>query len=402
MINERHSFTTTTTTPTSTRFTCNQALIQSQGPYCDGGCAVATAIPLMCIKSVSPSTCANSIYNSVEVNQGLICTDFNVYLSISSGATYKKVSLSNSTDIYISYNSSAWATEIGANNWAVTTHIDLTQRPLNTSPGLYPPIINRFLFYTLVFHLVTGSLPLIRCRVGQVCTIQIPIADWDTGNVLRCRWSTGSPVDECGDICFTGSATSSFSTAQLSTSDCTITWLAAFKPSQTQSTYVAAITVEDFVNNASLVALSSVPLQMLILAYAPLAGVRPNRACIGVPINVTLTETIIAQVYCANSSITEFLTSTPMYMTKTSVLPVGASAPTSYYITMTWTPTEDQYGPQVFCASPIDNKGLSGSQYCINYVVGLGSPDLIQSAYIIGTQSPIGVVFSNQSIFSVQ
>ncbi|CAF1648021.1 unnamed protein product, partial [Didymodactylos carnosus] len=72
--------------------------------------------------------------------------------------------------------------------------------------------------------------------------------------------------------------------------------------------------------------------------------VRSNRACIGVPINVTLTETIIAQVYCANNSITEFLTSTPMYMTKTSVLPVGTSAPTSYYITMTWTPTEDQYG----------------------------------------------------------
>jgi hypothetical protein len=34
---------------------------------------------------------------------------------------------------------------------------------------------------------------------------------------------------------------------------------------------------------------------------------------------------------------------------------------------------------QVFCAAPIDGRGLTGSQYCINFVVGLGAPNLIQT-----------------------
>ncbi|CAF1229179.1 unnamed protein product [Didymodactylos carnosus] len=150
---------------------------------------------------------------------------------------------------------------------------------------------------------------------------------------------------------------------------------------------------------------------MLIFVYTPasgacsiapnITGTRPNRACIGVPINVTLVETVIAEVYCTGNSIVEFLTSTPLYMTK-SLVAVYPSQANSYYITLTWTPVSDQYGPQVFCASPIDNNGLSGSQYCVNYVVGVGSPDLIQTNLVIGTASPVGTVFSNQSIFSIQ
>ena len=33
--------------------------------------------------------------------------------------------------------------------------------------------------------------------------IQIPAADWDLDNDIRCRWasSTGAAGDECGDVC---------------------------------------------------------------------------------------------------------------------------------------------------------------------------------------------------------
>lgn len=34
---------------------------------------------------------------------------------------------------------------------------------------------------------------------GQTATIQIPIADWNTGQTLRCRWA--NTTSECADIC---------------------------------------------------------------------------------------------------------------------------------------------------------------------------------------------------------
>jgi hypothetical protein len=70
--------------------------------------------------------------------------------------------------------------------------------------------------------------------------------------------------------------------------------------------------------------------------------------CIGVPINVTLTERVVAEVYCNDtlSQVTEFVTTSPLWMTKSSVAPVAGST-TQFYITLTWTPVDDQYGPQV-------------------------------------------------------
>ncbi len=159
-----------------------------------------------------------------------------------------------------------------------------------------------------------------------------------------------------------------------------MTWLAQLRPLDiTQgfvtSTYVAAIMVEDFDTSTSTTALSSVPLQMIVYVYTPASGAcsivpnitgdRPNRACIGeyfyifnillninnyigVPINVTLTERIVAQVYCNDtlSKVTEFITTSPLWLTKTSVAPVAGTTD-QFYITLTWTPVDDQYGPQV-------------------------------------------------------
>lgn len=50
---------------------------------------------------------------------------------------------------------------------------------------------------------VTGSLPIIRVIEGQTAIIQIPAADWDKDDDIRCRWasSSGSAGNECGDIC---------------------------------------------------------------------------------------------------------------------------------------------------------------------------------------------------------
>lgn len=68
--------------------------------------------------------------------------------------------------------------------------------------------------------------------------------------------------------------------------------------------------------------------------------------CVGVDINVQLTERIVATVYCAGDTIIEFVTSSPLYMIKTLVAPVSGTS-NQFYITLTWTPVADQYGPQV-------------------------------------------------------
>ncbi len=95
----------------------------------------------------------------------------------------------------------------------------------------------------------------------------------------------------------------------------------------------------------------------------------------GVDINSVVTERIVATVYCSGDYIMEFVTSSPLFMNKTSVAAVSGTT-NQYYITLRWIPIADQYGPQVFCAAPIDQRQLTGPQYCINFVVGYRSPEL--------------------------
>ena len=50
---------------------------------------------------------------------------------------------------------------------------------------------------------MTGSLPIIRVIEGQQAVIQIPAADWDLNDDIRCRWAnnSGATGNECADIC---------------------------------------------------------------------------------------------------------------------------------------------------------------------------------------------------------
>lgn len=69
---------------------------------------------------------------------------------------------------------------------------------------------------------------------------------------------------------------------------------------------------------------------------------------------------------------------------------------------LTWTPADNQNGPQGFCASAVDNNNLQSDAWCITYLVGFESPDLIRITAVQGSASPIGTIFSNHSIFSIQ
>ena len=71
-------------------------------------------------------------------------------------------------------------------------------------------------------------------------------------------------------------------------------------------------------------------------------------------------------------------------------------------MTITWTPEDDQYGPQSICAGAVDNNNLQSDAWCVTYLVGFESPNLIRTQAVQGSASPIGTVFANQSIFSIQ
>ena len=73
-----------------------------------------------------------------------------------------------------------------------------------------------------------------------------------------------------------------------------------------------------------------------------------------------------------------------------------------YHLILSWIPTADQYGPQAFCAGAIDNSSLQSNQWCITFLVGFESPDVIRPTLVQGSASPIGTIFQNHTVFSIQ
>ncbi len=73
-----------------------------------------------------------------------------------------------------------------------------------------------------------------------------------------------------------------------------------------------------------------------------------------------------------------------------------------YTINLLFTPTASQYGPQGFCAGAIDNTNVQSDPWCITFLVGFTAPNLQVPLLVQGSASPVGTVFSNQSIFSIQ
>jgi hypothetical protein len=71
-------------------------------------------------------------------------------------------------------------------------------------------------------------------------------------------------------------------------------------------------------------------------------------------------------------------------------------------ITLLFTPTSNQFGPQGFCAAAVDNTNVQSDPWCITFLVGFTAPDLQTPLFVQGSASPIGTVLANQSLFSIQ
>ncbi|CAF3887084.1 unnamed protein product [Adineta steineri] len=309
------------------------------------------------------------------------------------GELYTPLTLPLTTDITIGFNSSAWLNQLFKGNgsgWSIVNRLNLAVRPdgyINSSP-------------------VTTTLPCILYQRNVSITHVVQMSDNDYGDYLLCRWSNSNQtynydkVNECGGVC-----NAMPNGTILFGSNCTLKFILP----RVNIYYAVALQIEDYYTSSSLVPMSSVPIQFLFYAYdspasacvtAPsIIGVRPNRACIGVPVGVQLNETIEVQTYCPGQTIVDFVTSSPIGMTHSTI-----SNPSTglWIMTLTWTPIVNQLGPQGFCAGAVDNSILQSAPWCITYLVGYDSPNLILPVLVQGSASPIGTVFSNQSLFSIQ
>ncbi|CAF3788093.1 unnamed protein product [Rotaria sp. Silwood1] len=379
IITERHSW-------TFTRYQCNNSVINTLGAYNDT--QNATTATITCISS--SAACSSSLFQNIT--SPLYCTDFSTEFQISTGTYYTQQSLAINSIIDIASRGASWTSETLTNEWSLLSHMDLTpiSGKINTSP-------------------VTASLPIFHLYYNQPSVIQILAADWDYDQTVRCRWSYQYSLDECGSTCF------DLPNSQLNPVDCAITWTPVFRSQDianglNESTYVVAITAEDFVNASSTIPLSSVPHQILVhVAYRPVnaCSTRPavsgfprrNLACYyGTP-GATYTYGFVGRIYCLNDSIVEFISTSPFRVQKGSIYQLSNY---TWGVTVTWTSPGGQTGLQPFCIAAVDNNDQTSSQYCVMIAVGASNPSIITPTFVQGTASPLGTVMATQSRFSIQ
>lgn len=203
------------------------------------------------------------------------------------------------------------------------------------------------------------------------------MADNDGTDILKCRWSNANfatnynRMDECEGACL-----GLIGISTLYEENCTLVFTLPVSPINYY--YVVALQIEDYFNSTATIPMSSVPIQFLFYAYAPsgscttrpvILGERPNRgrpnwlliecdmssilACIGTPISkygpewnkdvesapcmdgdwsvhpcsicidVTITERVIAKIFCSGTNVTNFVTSSPIGMQHSPIIYQG-------------------------------------------------------------------------------
>jgi hypothetical protein len=197
------------------------------------------------------------------------CTDFSAILDYSSGERVDCVTLPLNGEVTLGFFGSAWMTLalLGGGNWQITGRIELSLRPdgiLNTSP-------------------VTSTLPVIYKDINVQQIHIVPMADANSMDILRCRWSTDNfstinwnNWNECESVCAPTLPTG----FQLFADNCTLVFTLT-----AVAYYGVALQIEDFYTASSPTPMSSVPIQFLFLGRnAPsgcsipptIIGVRPN------------------------------------------------------------------------------------------------------------------------------
>ncbi|UJR16863.1 hypothetical protein I4U23_003761 [Adineta vaga] len=326
---------------------CNDATILAQGSIGD----------MNFLRCATTPHCGGYINNLLTTVQ---CTDYSVSLDMSSGRKSSILTLNGDLQLVLQFYGAAWLTlQTGGQSWSISTIINLKSRKdngrLNTPP-------------------ISSILPVIRVPVNVQRTIVIPMAD-DDNDYLRCRWAQknysmiSSPnnmtVDECGDVC--SSVPNAILYGDNNGTSCHLV-----VNGTAIGYYLAALQIEDFyVNTTDTVPLSSVPIQFLIYVsngncQPTIIGVYSNGASIMIERNTNMASvTILAQIGCINTTITDFLKISPTGM-KTSTIVQDPTNTSLYSIRLNWIPTS--LGSQMFCCAAIDNTLAQSEMYCLTFV----------------------------------
>jgi hypothetical protein len=137
--------------------------------------------------------------------------------------------------------------------------------------------------------------------------------------------------------------------------------------------------VEDFYSSSNTVTpLSSTPVQFLIHTYTSLTGCSTlptitgpysDQSCIDVKVGISFSFTVTAQIGCTGTTITDFVSVSPLGMNKATSITTVSS--TVYSINFNWTPTAMQIGSQIFCVAAVDTYNSQSNQVCYKFMVGL-------------------------------
>ncbi|UJR12973.1 hypothetical protein I4U23_017148 [Adineta vaga] len=309
----------------------------------------------------------NCSYWTATTATQLYCTDFSIESDFSSGEYFYTTPIPFNLSFIVSFTGSSWMPSLVvgySGSWSFRSRINTVLRPdgyINSSPvAIIDPIIYK--------------------QIGVQHVYTVRMSDYDLTDILRCRWATNQTSntnggDECGGVCL------GVPGAVLISYNCTIVFTLTIA-----SKYAAvALQLEDYYDSASLTPMSSIPIQFLFYGYSlsancttppDIVGYRPNRACIGTLPGILVTGYIIARTYCPGTSIDQFLTISPIGMTKSNVTALNS---TTYQITLAWTPNYSQSGPQVFCAIAVDNNYISSNQWCFTYLVNATTPGIIST-----------------------
>ncbi|CAF4728373.1 unnamed protein product [Rotaria socialis] len=251
------------------------------------------------------------------ITTDVYCTDCDAVVDNSSSERYDTATLTLGTSRSVGFYNSAWL--------ALAFNSD---GKINTNP-------------------VTITLPVIYQTVSVQHVHVVQMADADFGNVLVCRWAT--------------EGISSGSSVTASAQPVAI----LFKISMHVEVHI-----EDFYSSSSTTPISSIPIQFLFYVVAAptscsvrlvIIGVRPNRACVGQSINLTVSESAVAQPGCTTAGIIRFTTSSRTGLIKSAI--TYDSSANTYTMTLPWVPTAQQIGPQAFCAAAIDTLNQQSDQW---------------------------------------
>jgi hypothetical protein len=194
----------------------------------------------------------------------VVCTDYSMHGDLSSGERYDTVTLPLNISISVGFVSHAWLQNLavgGQGYWYVINRISTIVRSdgyLNTSP-------------------IVTTLPVIYIGASIQHVHVVQMSDSDGGDILRCRWSSGSSssninlYNECGSVC------SGVPGAILIGNNCTI----IFTLHHVSQYYAVALQIEDYYSSSSTTPMSSVPVQFLFYSYTIPSGCSTPPAIIG-------------------------------------------------------------------------------------------------------------------------